>query len=185
VFVARIYLGVQLLGETKTLLRVPAAQVRRMVLLFRRIQMARPPEDPATCGCPVCDGPAAPAAGLPRGFVLRFVGLDCSEMAARAPGPVVSPSPRQPCAPLCVGGAAPPGSLPAPPSKGGCVRSKAKAMDPEIARNQNYDDHYANDSEDVHSALLPFHDDSAPRARSPYVSAGSGANVTLGTRPLL
>jgi hypothetical protein len=29
-------------------------------------------------------------------------------------------------------------------------------MDPEIARNQNYDDHYANDSEDVHSALLPF-----------------------------
>src|SRR5580692_5147351 len=30
------------------------------------------------------------------------------------------------------------------------ARSKAKAMDPEIARNQNYDDHYANDSEDVH-----------------------------------
>jgi hypothetical protein len=27
-------------------------------------------------------------------------------------------------------------------------------MDPEIARNQNHDDHYANDSEDVHSALL-------------------------------
>ena len=44
-------------------------------------------------------------------------------------------------------------------------------MDPEIARNQNYDDHYANDSEDVHSALLPFHDDSARRARTPYVSA--------------
>ncbi len=44
--------------------------------------------------------------------------------------------------------------------------SKAKAMDPEIARNQNYDDHYANDSEDVHSALLPFHDDSAQRART-------------------
>ena len=43
-------------------------------------------------------------------------------------------------------------------------------MDPEIARNQNYDDHYANDSEDVHSALLPFHDDSARRARSAYVS---------------
>src|ERR1700739_3535916 len=51
------------------------------------------------------------------------------------------------------------------------VKSKAKAMDPEIARNQNYDDHYANDSEDVHSALLPFHDDSARRARSSYVSA--------------
>jgi hypothetical protein len=43
-------------------------------------------------------------------------------------------------------------------------------MDPEIARNQNYDDHYANDSEDVHSALLPFHDDSARRARSSYAS---------------
>jgi hypothetical protein len=44
-------------------------------------------------------------------------------------------------------------------------------MDPEIARNQNYDDHYANDSEDVHSILLPFHDNSARRARSSYVSA--------------
>ena len=39
-------------------------------------------------------------------------------------------------------------------------------MDPKIARNQNYDDHYANDSEDVHSALLPFHDDSARHART-------------------
>ena len=29
-------------------------------------------------------------------------------------------------------------------------------MDAEIARNQNYDDHYANDSKDVHSALLPL-----------------------------
>jgi len=57
-------------------------------------------------------------------------------------------------------------SLPAPPSKTGFVRSKAKAVDPEIARNQNYDDHHANDSEDVHSVLLPFHDDSARRARS-------------------
>src|ERR1700736_2363401 len=61
-------------------------------------------------------------------------------------------------------------SLPAPPSKTGFVRSKAKAMDPEIARNQNYDDHYANDSEDVHSALLPFHDDSARRARSMMIA---------------
>ena len=63
---------------------------------------------------------------------------------------------------------------PAPPSTtgfAGFAGSKAKAMDPEIAGNQNYDDHYANDSEDVHSALLPFHDDSARRARSPYVSA--------------
>jgi hypothetical protein len=32
VFVARIYLGVPVFGETKTLLRVPAAQVGRMVL---------------------------------------------------------------------------------------------------------------------------------------------------------
>src|ERR1700751_2989100 len=53
----------------------------------------------------------------------------------------------------------------------GFAGSKAKAMDSEIAGNQNYDDHYANDSEDVHSALLPFHDYSARRARSPYVSA--------------
>jgi hypothetical protein len=37
--------------------------------------------------------------------------------------------------------------------------SAAKAMDPEIARNQDYDDHYANDSKDVHSELLPLHDD--------------------------
>ena len=58
-----------------------------------------------------------------------------------------------------------------PPFKTGFARSKAKAMDPEIARNQNYDDHYANDGEDVHSALLPFHDDSARRARTPSVSA--------------
>jgi len=29
-------------------------------------------------------------------------------------------------------------------------------MDPEIARNQNYDDHYANDGEDVHCDLLLF-----------------------------
>jgi hypothetical protein len=39
-------------------------------------------------------------------------------------------------------------------------------MDSKVARNQNYDDHYANDSEDVHSALLPFHDDSAQRAHT-------------------
>jgi hypothetical protein len=55
---------------------------------------------------------------------------------------------------------------PAPPSKTGFARSKTKAMDPEIARNQNYDNYYANDREDFHSALLPFHDDSVRRARS-------------------
>src|SRR4029077_18219300 len=31
--------------------------------------------------------------------------------------------------------------------------------------------HYANDSEDVHSALLPFHDDTARRARTTSASA--------------
>ncbi len=30
------------------------------------------------------------------------------------------------------------------------ARSKIKSMHSEIARNQNYDDHYADDSEDVH-----------------------------------
>jgi hypothetical protein len=34
-------------------------------------------------------------------------------------------------------------------------RSKAEAMSPEIARNQDYDDYYANDRKDIHSALLP------------------------------
>jgi hypothetical protein len=53
----------------------------------------------------------------------------------------------------------------------GFRKLKVKAMDPKIARNQNYDDHYANDSEDVHSAILPFHDDSARHARTCYVSA--------------
>ncbi len=40
-------------------------------------------------------------------------------------------------------------------------------MDPDIARNQNYDDHYAYDSEDVHSALLPLHDDGAAMLSHP------------------
>jgi hypothetical protein len=33
------------------------------------------------------------------------------------------------------------------------VRSKAKAVDPEISRNQKYDDHYANDGKYVHFSL--------------------------------
>ena len=37
----------------------------------------------------------------------------------------------------------------------GFARSKLKAMDPEIARNQDYDDHDANDGKDVHS--VPLH----------------------------
>ena len=52
-------------------------------------------------------------------------------------------------------------------------------MDPEIARNQNYDDHYANDGEDVHSVLLLFHDDCARHARSPYVSAAISVNSVI------
>jgi hypothetical protein len=32
-------------------------------------------------------------------------------------------------------------------------------MDPEVTRNQNYDDHYANDSKDVHSGVLTFNND--------------------------
>jgi hypothetical protein len=43
-------------------------------------------------------------------------------------------------------------------------------MNPEIARNQNYDYHYANDSKDVHSALLPLHDDGARYARTPCIA---------------
>ena len=34
--------------------------------------------------------------------------------------------------------------------------SKAKSMHPEIARNQNYNDHYANDSEDVHCSYSRY-----------------------------
>jgi len=36
---------------------------------------------------------------------------------------------------------------------------KLKAMDPEIARNQDHDHHDANDSKDVHSVLLHFDDE--------------------------
>ena len=32
----------------------------------------------------------------------------------------------------------------------GFATSKAQAVHPKIARNNNYDDHYANDREDVH-----------------------------------
>jgi hypothetical protein len=42
-------------------------------------------------------------------------------------------------------------------------------MSPEIARNQDYDDYYANDRKDIHSALLPLHDDGARYARTPSV----------------
>src|SRR5665213_3476084 len=52
----------------------------------------------------------------------------------------------------------------------GFVRSKADAVDPQIARNQNYDDHYADDSEDVHSAALTLKKGGGARcARTPRV----------------
>jgi hypothetical protein len=41
------------------------------------------------------------------------------------------------------------------------TRSIDNAMHPEIARNQNYDDHYADDSKDVHYVLLLLRDDDA------------------------
>ena len=40
---------------------------------------------------------------------------------------------------------------------------KMDDMHPEIARNQNYDDYYANYSEDVHSAALQLPDKHASR----------------------
>ena len=58
-------------------------------------------------------------------------------------------------------------------------------MDTEITRNQNYDDHYADDSEDVHSALLPFHDDSARRAHSSFRHRWLGATEASKYKPLL
>jgi hypothetical protein len=36
------------------------------------------------------------------------------------------------------------------------ARSKAKSMHSKIARNQNYDDDYANDSEDVHCSYSRY-----------------------------
>jgi len=48
---------------------------------------------------------------------------------------------------------------------------KLKAMDPEIARNQNYDDHYADDSKDIHPALLPLHDMTLARLYSATIKS--------------
>jgi hypothetical protein len=45
----------------------------------------------------------------------------------------------------------------------GFARSKAQAMHPEIACNNNYDDYYANDREDVHWSLLPLRNGTARR----------------------
>jgi hypothetical protein len=46
-------------------------------------------------------------------------------------------------------------------------------MHPEIARNQNYYDHYANDSKYIHSALLPLDDDGTRRTRTRFTPAYS------------
>ena len=50
-------------------------------------------------------------------------------------------------------------------------------MDSEIAGNQNYDDHYANNCKDVHSALLPLHDGDARCARAMYQPLFIGGSV--------
>ena len=46
---------------------------------------------------------------------------------------------------------------------------KVDAMHPEVAGDQNYDDHYANYSEDVHSVVLQLPDNSVRRASTPHV----------------
>jgi hypothetical protein len=48
-------------------------------------------------------------------------------------------------------------------------------MDPEVTRNENYNDHYANDSKNVHSAALTVDNDNGARfVRAPCVSPPSG-----------
>jgi hypothetical protein len=42
----------------------------------------------------------------------------------------------------------------------GYAKSKIDAVNPEITRDQNHDNHDANDGKDVHLPLLRFHDDS-------------------------
>ena len=42
-------------------------------------------------------------------------------------------------------------------------------MHPEIARDQNYDDHYSNDSKYAYSALLPLDDGGTRRARTRFI----------------
>lgn len=54
-----------------------------------------------------------------------------------------------------------------------CVINHCKlqvnAMHPEVARDQNYDDHDTNYSEDVHSVVLQFPDNSVRRASTLHV----------------
>jgi hypothetical protein len=46
---------------------------------------------------------------------------------------------------------------------------KVDAMHPEVAGNQNYDDHHADYSEDVHSVVLQLGDYSVKRASTLHV----------------
>ena len=51
----------------------------------------------------------------------------------------------------------------------GFARSKTEAVDSKVARYQKYDNHYADDSKDVHFAVLPLHDEGARCARTPCI----------------
>lgn len=55
----------------------------------------------------------------------------------------------------------------APPAPGTInqVNLKVDELHPEVAGDQNYDDHYANYSEDVHSGGLQLPDSSVTRAK--------------------
>ena len=59
----------------------------------------------------------------------------------------------------------------APPAPGVINHRKLKggAMHPEVAGNQNYDDHYADYSEDVHSVVLQLPNNSVRRAGTRHV----------------
>ena len=46
---------------------------------------------------------------------------------------------------------------------------KVDDMHPEIAGDQNYDDHYANYSEDIHGVVLQLPDNSVRQASTPHV----------------
>ena len=48
-------------------------------------------------------------------------------------------------------------------------KSKVDAMHTEVAGDQNYDDHYANYSKDVHSVVLQLPDNRMRRASTPHV----------------
>jgi hypothetical protein len=59
--------------------------------------------------------------------------------------------------------------IPRTPSVINHRKLKVDDMYPEIAGDQNYDDHYTNYSEDVHSDVLQLTDNSVRRASTPHV----------------